>query len=653
MCLTLMVLLLLTGCALLPTTISDLATGMDDTVTISRAEYERLQRYAELDEIWQIVEQYYYQEPDTQAMLDGAEMGLLYGLGDPYTYYMTAEEYQRFQDSLSDTAVVGIGVMAGYSKEGLVISGVAPDSPATQAGLRVGDAIVAVDGTTLEEAGSSEALALLVPGESGTDVQVTVLRDGQTFTATMTRAEVVFPTATGQVVDGHIGWLEVSSFGENTGDYFEQYILEENEQADRWVVDLRGNPGGYGSAVIQALGYFLGNQNVAYLMGRDLRPAAWRPNPFPVEIPPLTDEPMIVLVDGASASASELFAGAVRDYRAALVIGARTYGKGIAQSVIELEDGSAFKITTDRYYSPYWVTPDRSGVLPNLVVDPDLADGVARLLSGKPVEKAGSDVLVIELVDRQWYVHKDEAVSSDYRAAFAQLLAALAPHTPMTLNGKEVTPAQVSAAWGVDYDSRWFSDVDGTDYADESNALAVLGVLNGDENGAFDPDGELTRAELCALVVQAMGYWCWQSQGRAPFADVPEDAWYANAVDILYHLGLLQGDEKGNFNPDALIDHQQFLTILARVGSQADMTVRQAVTDAAELDHSAAAAFGAWAQDAVLALDELDILLEPLTDMDPTAATTRAEAAALMYNFMAYSGILTSVETGEAAEAAA
>ena len=120
-----------------------------------------------------------------------------------------------------------------------------------------------------------------------------------------------------------------------------------------------------------------------------------------------------------------------------------------------------------------------------------------------------------------------------------------------------------------------------------------------------------------------------------------------------YHLGLLQGDEKGNFNPDALIDHQQFLTILARVGSQADMTVRQAVTDAAELDHSAAAAFGAWAQDAVLALDELDILLEPLTDMDPTAATNRAEAAAVMYNFMAYSGILTSVETGEAAEAAA
>ena len=87
MCLALMVSLMLTGCALLPTTVSDAVLGTDDTVTISRSEYERLQRYAELDEIWQIVETYYYQEPDEESMLDGAEMGLLYGLGDPYTYY--------------------------------------------------------------------------------------------------------------------------------------------------------------------------------------------------------------------------------------------------------------------------------------------------------------------------------------------------------------------------------------------------------------------------------------------------------------------------------------------------------------------------------------------------------------------------------------
>ena len=140
MCLTLMVLLLLTGCALLPTTISDLATGMDDTVTISRAEYERLQRYAELDEIWQIVEQYYYQEPDTQAMLDGAEMGLLYGLGDPYTYYYTPDQYaQLWADDEGEYAGIGIQIMGNYATGLCTISRVFLDSPALDAGLRKGD----------------------------------------------------------------------------------------------------------------------------------------------------------------------------------------------------------------------------------------------------------------------------------------------------------------------------------------------------------------------------------------------------------------------------------------------------------------------------------------------------------------------------------
>ncbi len=574
-------------------------------------------------------------------------------LGDPYTYYMSAEEYQEFEASINDSTVVGIGAMVAYSVEGLVVSSVAPDSPAEQGGLVTGDIIVGAGDTTLEEAGSSEALAQLIPGETGSKVRLTVLRDGETITLTLTRAEVVFPTVTGEVVDGHIGWLDVSSFGQNTGDYFEQYITEEDEQADRWVVDLQGNPGGYGIAVIQTLGYIVGNQNLAYLMGKDLQPSAWRPNPFPIEIPPLITEPMIVIVDGDSASASELLAAAVRDYRAALVIGTRTYGKGIAQNIFEQEDGSVFKITTDRYYSPKWVTPDRSGVLPNLVVDPAQANGVARLLSGKPAEKASAEVLVIHLMDQLWYVHRDEAISSEYSAAFAQLLSAIAPGTLMTLNGKPVTSEEVADAWGAKYESRLFDDVSASPYADAINTLATLGVVYGDEAGDFHPEGQLTRAELCALLTQAMGYWCWLGQGHAPFTDVAEDAWYAQAVDIMYNLGLLQGDGNGNFNPDALIDHQQFMTILARIGAQADVTVWQSVQDAAEQDHAAVDAFDTWAQDSVLALNELGLLLEPTEELDPSAVTTREEAAAMMYNFMSYSGIISSVLTQTQAEASA
>lgn len=169
-CLTLMVLLLLTGCALLPTTISDLATGMDDTVTISRAEYERLQRYAELDEIWQIVEQYYYQEPDTQAMLDGAEMGLLYGLGDPYTYYYTPEQYaQLWADDEGEYAGIGIQIMGDYATGLCTISRVFLDSPALDAGLRKGDVLTRVEDidvvtTTLQDAVN------IMRGEPGTPV---------------------------------------------------------------------------------------------------------------------------------------------------------------------------------------------------------------------------------------------------------------------------------------------------------------------------------------------------------------------------------------------------------------------------------------------------------------------------------------------------
>lgn len=116
-------------------------------------------------------------------------------------------------------------------------------------------------------------------------------------------------------------------------------------------------------------------------------------------------------------------------------------------------------------------------------------------------------------------------------------------------------------------------DVEDSPYAEEINALAALGAVQGDENGSFLPEEPLTRAELVSLITQAMGYWCWTNQGRAPFTDVSEESWYATAVDITYHLGLVQGNENGEFDPDARIDHQQFITILARMGRRADLKV--------------------------------------------------------------------------------
>ena len=579
-------------------------------------------------------------------------------LGDPYTYYMSSEEYQQFQNDINDTVTVGIGVVVEKLVDGLKVIQMAPEGPAAKADLRVGDVIVAVDGITIAQAGSPDALALLIGGEKGGKVTITVLRDQETFELTLTRDEVVFPTATGEVVDGHIGWITLSSFGENTGEYLRTYIGEEDEQADRWVMDLRGNPGGYATAAISAAGDVLGNVPVAYIVDNQLSVDTWRPSPFPVEIPPILQEPLIVVVNNASASASELFAAAVRDYRAGLIVGERTYGKGIAQNVFEQEDGSAMKITTNRYYSPEYVTPDRSGVLPNLVVDPGMAGDVARLLSGKAEEKPSSQVLVIELVGQKWYVHKDQATGKDLRPAFAQLLAALAPETVMTLNGKPVTPSAVSLAWNVDYQSRWFDDVQDSPYAYEINTLAALGVLSGDEHGKFDPKGELTRAELASFLTQAMGYWCWASQGRAPFDDVSEGDWYSTSVDILYHLGLMKGNDAGKFDPHGLIDHQQFVTVLMRAGEWADLTIGQTLEQTATSDQVAAEALGwaEWSARSAAAAQSLysvrydtghGILSQPLAELDPAAVTTREEAAVMVYHLMAYSGILTPADRGE------
>ena len=566
-------------------------------------------------------------------------------LGDPYTYYMTAEQYAAFQSDMGDTNVVGIGVMVEKTGDGLLVSGIAPDAPAERAELQVGDLIVAADGTTIQEAGSPDALAALITGEAGTDVTITILREGRELELTLTREAVVFPTVTGQVVDDHIGWLSCSSFGETSGAYFEEYITAEDEAADRWVVDLRSNPGGSATAVIQAVGYVLGNYDVAYVVDRQGSLSVWRPNPFPVEIPGLIQEPLVVLVDGNSASASELFAAAMRDYGYGLIIGTRTFGKGIAQNVFELSDGSAFKITTNRYYSPNYVTPDRSGVLPHLVVDANLADEVARLLCGTAEEQASEDVLVLQLAGQTWYVHREEAVSEAYAPAFAELLSAIAPNTPMTLDGKAVTPAEVSEAWSVDYVSSWFGDVADSLYGDEINTLASLGVLLGNETGDFAPQSQLTRAELVSMMVQAMGYWCWESQGSAPFTDVTAEDWYATAVDIAYNLGLIQGDETGAVRPDDPVGHQQFLTILTRMGERSDLSVERRLEQVTEEELAAEGvqAYDAWARPYVVTAEALGFLTGPLEELDPAAPTTREEAAVMLYRMLDYIGILTPV----------
>lgn len=369
MCLTLMVLLLLTGCALLPTTISDLAAGMDDTVTISRAEYERLQRYAELDEIWQIVEQYYYQEPDTQAMLDGAEMGLLYGLGDPYTYYYTPDQYaQLWADDEGEYAGIGIQIMGDYATGLCTISRVFLDSPALDAGLRKGDVLTRVEDidvvtTTLQDAVN------IMRGEPGTPVNVQVQRGDQLLDFVVDRAVVHVNWVNSCMLDGDVGYISLYEFSGDCSPSFAVHLDNLMSQgAKALVIDLRDNPGGWVDDAQKVADMFLEEGNVASLVYRDGTTELYTTTTDGKENP----IPLVVLVNEYSASASEILAGALQDRSRATIVGTQTFGKGVVQYVLPVGTrGAGMQLTVAQYYTPngnevhkVGITPDIEATLP-------------------------------------------------------------------------------------------------------------------------------------------------------------------------------------------------------------------------------------------------------------------------------------------------
>lgn len=364
MCLTLMVLLLLTGCALLPTTISDLATGMDDTVTISRAEYDRLQRYAELDEIWQIVEQYYYQEPDTQAMLDGAEMGLLYGLGDPYTYYYTPDQYaQLWADDEGEYAGIGIQIMGDYATGLCTISRVFLDSPALDVGLRKGDVLTRVEDidvvtTTLQDAVN------IMRGEPGTPVNVQVQRGDQLLDFVVDRAVVHVNWVNSCMLDGDVGYISLYEFSGDCSPSFAVHLDNLMSQgAKALVIDLRDNPGGWVDDAQKVADMFLEEGNVASLVYRDGTTELYTTTTDGKENP----IPLVVLVNEYSASASEILAGALQDRGRATIVGTQTFGKGVVQYVLPVGTrGAGMQLTVAQYYTPNGNEVHKVGITPDI-----------------------------------------------------------------------------------------------------------------------------------------------------------------------------------------------------------------------------------------------------------------------------------------------
>lgn len=588
------------------------------------------------------------EQPTVDAMLEA--------LGDPYTEYFTPEEYQAFTDSMSDTSLVGIGIVFTLTEEGLLLDQVLEGSAALEAGMAPGDLIVAVDGNSVLGEDSTVVTGW-IQGEEGTTLKVTYLRDGKKKTVTLTRRLVVVPATTSELLDGHIGYIRCTTFGSETVGHFREALEAYGDQANMWIVDLRSNLGGATTAATESAGLFTGPGEMAYLRdGEDYYSAYYQQDAS------LTLYPAIVLVDEYSASSSEIFASAIRDRGAGIVVGTRTFGKGVAQSVLDREntpeyfpDGDALKITSHRFFSPAGNTTDQVGVIPDFLVEPEQIADVAYLLSHADPSTDKGPVLRI---DQGWrlYVDLEAAATAAYKDAFTALLNAIPDSVSLWIGGEagsegwaRTTASYVAQLCAVTYTAPFFSDQDASAFYTPLSILKTYGLVNGKDDGAFHPQDTLTRAELCQLLAVALN--CTVPANASPFTDVAADAWYAPAVTAMSNMGLVAGTGDGTFRPEDPIDHQQFITILGRLAQWVNLYLYNTAQAMPEGSTNAPGllAYADWAKPAAWLMsysqtgffgNTISLLWDTADSIDPTAATTRDEAACALYRLLSHTDLL-------------
>ena len=584
-----------------------------------------------------------------RAAQDAKSLDELFSYTDDYTYYMTAEEYQTFLQGVEgDVSFAGIGAEITYVPEGIRIVSVLKGGGAEKAGLAAGDIIIAIEGESCAPGGAEHRAKLL--GEAGTSVTVTVRHaDGTQADYTVTRA-LVTQTNTTVSVTGGVGYIDCDSFGTQTGMYFQEGVRGNDSAVHAWIVDLRGNGGGLTSAAVSALGAFSGEGDLIYFVDQDGESTAQR-----YSGKDLTDKPAIVLMDSGSASASEIFAGGVLGTGSGIVIGTRSYGKGVAQVLYDESNcpylhGDAVKVTAYRFYCAGGNTTDRIGVVPTLYIPQDQAVAAARLLSGEKTKDSAYLRLVLNGYDFYIDIPAGKESSS---AALEAILAALTPDAVLYWgeNGGErkLTLAQAREKCGFAASSALdFSDVADSEYAQEIDSLAASRIVFGD-GGKFRPDATMTRAEVCALLAQALDLY---STANGYFTDVAKGSWYAPSVNAMAAIGLVSGVGGGKFDPNATMTQEEFITVLGRLVEFVNLDAREF------LDKNPLAilqplpkykSFSHWAIRSVELLtnsvfdengDAVNMYCMSLEDIEPQVPILREQAAAALYNALRTTGVL-------------
>lgn len=315
---------------------------------------------------------YLYDNVDYKKANDNAVKAYVESLEEPYTHYYTEDEFETYMSRVEES-YVGIGVIISADTENDKIVVVSPlkDSPAYKAGIKPGDFITEVDGTRFDASGMDACVAAIKNGKEGDRVKITIERDGDIKAYDIERAEIVERSVQYEMLDDNIGYISISGFNTNSEGSDESTYTEFTEAVEsleedgmkKLIIDVRDNPGGVLSVVCNIADYILPEGIITYTETRTGIRQEYKSDKQEIDIP------MAVLINGSSASASEILAGALKDYKRAEIIGQTSFGKGIVQKVFPFSDGSGMSMTISKYYTPNGISIHEKGIEPDIEVE--------------------------------------------------------------------------------------------------------------------------------------------------------------------------------------------------------------------------------------------------------------------------------------------
>ena len=362
----------------------------------------------------------YVEEIDDKTLLENAIRGMLSGL-DPHSAYMAGQEYDALQETTSGE-FGGLGIEVGRENGYIKVISPIDDTPADRAGIEAGDLIIQIDNKPLRDLTPEEA-ANMMRGEPGTEVTVTIAREGiEPFELTVVREVIAITSVRSRLLEPGYAYVRIAQFRLNTGEELEdelRELYEENGELKGMILDLRNNPGGILQASVRVVDAFIEEGSIVSTKGRlegnDMTFSASLATIAP-------DVPLVVLINNGSASASEIVSGALQDHGRAVVMGTQSFGKGSVQTVLQLDDARAIKLTTSLYYTPSGRSIQAQGITPDIIVDDAFvtrrsrsisqyneADLPGRLANGNGEEIVSSDEEMAEAL-----ISAEQVLVTDY-----------------------------------------------------------------------------------------------------------------------------------------------------------------------------------------------------------------------------------------------